>query len=577
MMRRKQGACRRGIALVVVFVLVMLVTLAAYRFSFVMQSEYRLAKLYEEQVDARQAAWSGIEQASVMLDKPLSSRPTLMFENSEASANRGNLFRGELVRANENQSTGAIRIQPWKFALISPSRGTVANSEGEIAATADPMSRGDGVWRWGLENESAKIPIQVLKEWEKTKPGHAKSVLSKLPGINPEIIEPWLIQEGILRPSRKIGISMFPSEIPSGNQENQEQTDDVSANANLRGMGNGRDSQVVSSAAVQASFWVGGDLNQNYRLDPLELIWLERQSQEGSGSSVRSSASASDESVALQRYLTRYSGCRNERFDGSERIYVNDPDLRGLHRKLMSVWPQPLADYIILVRQYGPTTVSRSARRGEEANEIAAPSASKDSNVSPIDWNIAGKYQIRTLFELIDARLTIPAATNSQSSQNKSIVSPFSSRSADGSNYLIRLLDDCTTDRRQFLEGKIDVWDAPLEVLMSIPEMDEGTANRIITTRQDETLRQQSAGTLAWLLQRRVVDLSTLLKWEPFLAARSDVYTTQALGYRDQTTSVYRCTVTIDGSQVPARTKGLKTWHAWDAGFSIDEFVNEPE
>ncbi len=45
MIRRKHGDKRRGIALVVVFVMVMLITLAAYRFSFVMQSEYRLAKL----------------------------------------------------------------------------------------------------------------------------------------------------------------------------------------------------------------------------------------------------------------------------------------------------------------------------------------------------------------------------------------------------------------------------------------------------------------------------------------------------------------------------------------------------
>ncbi len=564
MIRRKQGAHRRGIALVVVFVLVMLITLAAYRFSFVMQSEYRLAKLYEEQVDARQAAWSGIEQASVMLDKPLSSRPALMLENNESSATTSNPFRGELIRADETQSSTINNIESWKYALISPGRATVASGTEETGVVADPMSRGGEVWRWGLENESAKIPIQALREWEKTKPGHAKSVLSKLPGVKPEAIEAWLIKEGVLRPSRRIG------------NYNQTQDGDVSPNTNAMDTGRIQDSGADSSVP-QASYWSGGDLNQNYQLDPLEKLWLERQSLNASGSSVRSSVSASAESVALQRYLTRYSGCRNERFDGSERIYVNDSDLRGLHRKLMSVWPQPLADYVILVRQYGPTTTSRRGRRSGATTEAASPNSSTDSNAFTIDWNMAGRYQIRSLLELIDARLTIPTVSNSQSSQNKSIVSPFSSRSAEGSNYLIRLLDDCTTDRRKFLEGKIDVWDAPLEVLMSIPEMDEGTANRIITARQDDTIRQQSAGTLAWLLQLRITDLPNLVKWEPFLTARSDVYTAQALGFRDQTTSVYRCTVTIDGSQIPARTRELKTWHAWDAGFSLREFVGERE
>jgi hypothetical protein len=341
--------------------------------------------------------------------------------------------------------------------------------------------------------------------------------------------------------------------------------------------GSNRNSDESSSEQMHASYWSGGDLNQNYRLDPLEKIWLERQSQTGTGVSARSSLSTQEESIALQRYITRYSGCRNERFDGSERIYVNDADLKALHRKLMSVWPQPLADYVILARQYGPTIASRRGRRGGPPSDTAMSPAATDSSVSAIDWSVAGRYQIRSLLELVDSRLTLPSASNSQSSQNKSVVSPFSSRSAEGSNYLIRLLDDCTTDRRKFLEGKIDVWDAPIEVLMSIPEMDEGTASRIVSARQDETARQQSAGTIAWLLQRRITDLQTLQKWEPYLTARSDVYTTQVLGFRDQTSSVYRCTVTIDGSQTPARPRELKTWHTWDAGFRLKEFVGESE
>ncbi len=349
--------------------------------------------------------------------------------------------------------------------------------------------------------------------------------------MKPESIEPWLIAEGIIKANRRIGAISNPTERSNETGDNSTQEtlntadpDNINSNLDSR-------SAETSSAQLQASYWSGGDLNQNYQLDPLEQIFLERQSRTEAGSSVRSSTMLQEEAIALQRYITRYSGCRNERFDGSERIFVNDADLRSLHRRLMSVWPQPLADYVILVRQYGPTITSRRSRRGGISSESATPSGSGESSTIAIDWSIAGRYQIRSLLELVDSRLTIPTSVNASSSQNKSVLSPFSSRSAEGSNYLIRLLDDCTTDRRKFLEGRIDVWDAPLEVLMSIPDMDEATASRIVSVRSDQTVKQQSAGTLAWLLQRRIVDLSTLQKWEPYLTARSDVYTTQVIGF----------------------------------------------
>ncbi|MFM7973663.1 MAG: hypothetical protein ACKO8U_01240, partial [Pirellula sp.] len=50
----------KGMALLVVVVLVMFVSLAAYRYSFEMENEYRLTRLQEEQVQARLCAQSGI-------------------------------------------------------------------------------------------------------------------------------------------------------------------------------------------------------------------------------------------------------------------------------------------------------------------------------------------------------------------------------------------------------------------------------------------------------------------------------------------------------------------------------------
>ncbi len=43
-------------ALLIVMVLTMLIALGAYRYSFTMQSEYRVTRIHEEQVQARLAA-----------------------------------------------------------------------------------------------------------------------------------------------------------------------------------------------------------------------------------------------------------------------------------------------------------------------------------------------------------------------------------------------------------------------------------------------------------------------------------------------------------------------------------------
>lgn len=582
MIHRHLANSRRGIALVVIFVMVMLITLAAYRFSFVMQSEYRLSKLYEEQIQARQAAWSGIELASSIIDQPPAVRPVLAIAAEENRDQESRMFQGELLRNESSIPSTNPSGDAWKFVLISPRRGVINSKSDTFGSTLTPTASSDFAWRWGLENESAKIPIRALVEWERTNPGHARTVLTRLPGVNPEAIDPWLIQVGIAKPSKRYGesVSFERGDVSAAEYGSVDQDyDPFRTGISNNPIQSSNASEVAGTLAL--SQWLGGDLNQNYRLDPVEKLWLEKQSRPNPPATGRASSPQVENSVALQRYLTPFSGCRNERFDGSERINVNESDLRKLHRKLMGIWAQPLADFVILVRQYGPTNSAPQGRRGRpsaEASQVPMGTVSlENSGAESIDWNVPARYQIRSLWELVDATLSVPDSSNSQSSQSKSVVSPFSSRSGDGSNYLIRLLDDCTIDRRRFLDSKIDIWDAPLEVLMALPDMDEATANRIIAARNEETVKQQASGTLAWLLQRRIVDLPRLRRWEPYLTARSDVYTAQILGFRDQNTSVYRCTAVIDGSQVPARIRNLQTWHAWDAGFRLSEFTSATE
>jgi hypothetical protein len=563
-MKRRSLRSRKGIALIVVFVLVMLVSLAAYRFSFEMQSEYRLAKLYEEQLLARQAANSGIEHACSLLDSPLAMRIDLAGSQETRIDTEGTPFRGLVTSSDSIEAATGPAEQPWRYVLISP-LSTMGNTPGErndrqsVSASSAGRSSTEAsanTWRFGFENESAKIPIQLLREWERTRPGHARTVLSRIPGLDPETIDPWLIQAGILVPGPVSSMTGAP--LSSGLDRNAVQS--------INGLSSGS-SAISADRGLFAAQWLGGDLNQNYQIEAIEQRWWDRRNRASSGQGLPIASSVT-EPIAMQRYFTKYSASRNERSDGGPRIDINAMDLRVLHRDLMGIWPQQLADFVIAMRQYGPSgNPTRSTASSRSGTSI--PSG---ESVGTPDWGAPSRYQFRSLLDLVDASIRIPGPAGTPNSQTKTIASPFISGNGDNSNYLVRLLDDCSIDRSAYYEGRIDIWDAPWEVLMAIPSMDDATATRIVTARSDASIKVQSAGTIAWLLQRSIVTLEKARELEPFLAGRSDVYSVQVVGFREERSPVFRCTMTIDGCQRPSKPQDLKTWHAWDAGFNLASF-----
>ena len=163
-----------------------------------------------------------------------------------------------------------------------------------------------------------------------------------------------------------------------------------------------------------------------------------------------------------------------------------------------------------------------------------------------------------------------------QLSASKQILrNPFSSDLGEVRNYLERLLDAVTVDVSPIAEGRVDVSDAPAEVLAGVPGLDLTLAQRLVQQRSTWTnaTATQQTDTIAWLLE--VVDLNKLKELEPYLTCRSDVYSVQAVGYRDSQSAVYRITATIDARQNPTQLRDQKVWHPWDRGFSIEQLTNQ--
>ena len=552
---------RRGMALLVVVVLTMLIALAAYRFSFYMESQYRLTRLHEEQVHAKLAALSGIEMAASFAELPATERTNLggLVDNPAA------LQHVATNSASEDVSRSEPANSSWRFGLVSPvnnsSVNTTAISNNALSNSAGAKGEFSNL-RFGFENESAKLHLPTLLEWDRRMPGHARTTLLALPGATEQLVDTWLRGLGV---TKRRGGTNGASSLLDRLEANLENSDRSSDTDQLK------------------SLWLGGDLNQNYQLDPLELRLSEQWlSQRRSGSRSMSTNSASSKSTlattqppAWQRFVTWHSGQRNETRTGLPRINLNEANLQSLHQKLMAVWPADWANFVIAMRQNGSVT-GNSTAAGEKT---PAPTESP----SP-DFSKPAAYTFKSPLDLVGAVVQIAVPNPPPGADGKSNVTtkqtlrnPFSSDLSEARNYLGRVLDASTTDPSPFATGRVDVSEAPVEVLAGVPGIDLALAQRIVQQRSSNSgaSTAEPRDTIAWLLDGGALDIAKLRTIEPYITSRNDVYTVQSVGYRDNLSPVYRCTVTIDARQIPAQIRNYQIWHPWDRGFSMDQ-LNSP-
>ncbi|MFN9853072.1 MAG: ComEA family DNA-binding protein [Planctomycetota bacterium] len=592
--KRSSKNNRRGMTLLVIVVLVMLISLSAYRYTFVMESEYRLTRLQEELVQSRLSALSGVEYAAHLLEQP----PVQRSARAGIGA-RERIYRRATQRDDTTPDLRQDRKESWQFGLVSASvENSVADASMRPVASATSGSLEESIhWRWGFENESAKLSIPAMLQLEQTRPGHFRSYLLTLPGLDEESADAWLDQLGVPRingPSRR-NTTMPVDQNTVGIIDNATTTDREESRDRIRAL------------------WYGGDLNQNYRLDPIEVQLLDKLSRSQSGlmSSGPTSTTPTPQFQPLQRYFTRTSGDRNERNDGRPRIYLNQPNLQRLHQELSSAFSNEIANFVIAYRQYGPNNGPRSANPIARSplqpspaqpsttqlskaftpstnnpptgnSSVAAPAKGNLGNAPPSEitlsaseyapvWTIPGTFVIANSLDLVGVSIALPAEGKQTASAPKKVLrSPFSSDNGERRNYLGKWLSDTTLVDTPVLEGRVDVTEAPAEVLMGIPGIDANLAQRIVEQRRSVASNPEALDSVAWLVESGVIDMAKLREIEPFLTNRSDVYTVQSIGFRDNRSPVYRCTVTIDARTIPASVLDLKVWHPWDRGFDID-------
>ncbi len=112
------------------------------------------------------------------------------------------------------------------------------------------------------------------------------------------------------------------------------------------------------------------------------------------------------------------------------------------------------------------------------------------------------------------------------------------------------------------VEGRINVNEAPYEVLVGLPNMTPHIAQAIVAGRVDGSGQPFSESpdrrTTAWLVAQDIVDLPTLRKLDRYLTARGDVFKVQSVGFFDGGGAFARIEAVIDGSVTPAKVMSYR-------------------
>jgi hypothetical protein len=534
-------------ALLVVLVLTVLIAIAAYEFTFYMESQYRASRVHEEQTQARLSAMSGLELAAAMLELSPADR-----NEQGGIVDNSNLFAGLVCESLETSDTSGSRGEAdnlWRSTLVSSTQRSEGRTTGDSSGSEASRGPNGTRVRFGMVNESAKLHIPTLLQWDQESPGQAESALMNLPGATRSSVQAWLkaVRQNLSGKSQSLSLLEKMQDAGSASSDRTISRDELSR------------------------LWYGADLNRNYRLDPMEsqlLASADSMNQDATANSASGVKALGDNNADIggwNAYLSWHNGCRNRSYIGQPRVDLNQQDLQDLQRQLLAVWPADWANFVIAYRQFGPSNVS---------NRSAEQAISSDQWTP--DFGQSATFSITSPLDLVGSFVSVPAAnvnpgSSGRDSDKQQIASPFQSNAGAGdAGGISDLLDEATTDPSPWIMGRVDISEASLPVLLGIPGVSESLAQRIVSQRANLLTSPEKLSTIAWLLEGSIT-LDELRSIEPFIAARSDVYSVQSVGFRDESSPFFRCTATLDATQTPARILGLRTWHVWGNGFGIEE------
>lgn len=498
--------------LVIVLVVVALLSLAAYTFSQTMLTERLAAKLFVRQGQARALAESGVDMVRLLLEQDADTivQDGGVYDNPT-------FFRARLV------ADGGTPRNRGRFSLIA------AKWEGDQIT---------GV-RYGLENESAKLNLNMVMAIEKAKAGNGQKILMTLPGMTQDIADAildWMDTDDTVREQGAESNEYSSASLPC-----------LPRNGPL-----GSIEELLSVRGVTTGLLFGSDTNRNGIIDANEMAGTSFGTADNSDGSMN---------AGWAQYLTLVSTEANTQADGTDRINVNQKDLQKLHDKLEQSLSSEWANFIVLYRQNGAT---------ENARGDVSSAASATMN-----YNTDAKTSISSILDLVGTKVQITEGSG-RDRKTKIYESPLRNDQGTLASLLPQVMDVLTTSSAKSLPGRINISQAPRVVLSTlsalVPEFTSQQVDNIIAQRSaDPTTDTTTSRKFAtWILCEGLVTLAEMKKLLPYVTAGGSVYRAQAVGYFDQGGPSARVEALIDTTNQPGRVLFWKDMSHLGRGYAVD-------
>jgi hypothetical protein len=429
--------------------------------------------------------------------------------------------------------------------------------------SSDPAAKGV---RYGLTDESGKLNLNSLALWQQNSALNindttARNFLLNLPYMTNDLADAILDFIDPDDTARQYGVeSDYYSTLSPPYR---------AANGPLQSL-----DDLLLVKGVTPALLYGEDLNRNGVMDPGEDV-------NGDGYFDR----------GWSAYFTVYSAERNIQQDGSSRININQQDLPGLYDQLAGLLGVKQAQYIVAWRMNGAAATTSSGGGGggggrggsgggssgqtngssgnapSRGNRNSGQTALRDGLQIPMP-PATGSHTFTSVYQVIGG--TVRATVNGRAT---TLTSPFSSSQSQIVTYLPQLLDQLTLTDDLFIQGRINVNTAPIQVLLGLPNMTVQLATQISAAQTAGSTSQAASSqspraTNAWLVMEGFCSASTMQGLDPYLTARGDVYRAQSVGYFDDGGPVVRLEAVIDAAVQPARILNIRDLSELGRGFT---------
>ena len=530
---------RHGTVLIIVVVIVLLLSLVAYKYLLAMQTEHIATAMYGDRLKAKQSAESARDLLKHVLEMSRAERDELggISDNPALFAGHTDAWQATIKSDVIKQDSD----EPF-FGLIATARSQSMNSlrgstefentTANRSVAVSPSGQFFPPTRYGATNESGKLHLWRLMQWEAASPGAGVASLMALPGMDQptaEALMDWLDPDD--EPREQGAESEFYATL-------------TRPIAPRNGIPLELDELLfVKGITAFRLYGTMTELPVTENLQASEIPRFEFTPSPDSESAVRNtwestSLSETSQLHAWSEWLTIYSAERNESYTGQRRIFINGEDLERLHKSISSRLSTTWANFIVLYRQYGPT-------------ESNVPSANNSPDVSGrIDFDVAAEYAVASLADLLDTSVSLPP--DSEGEQATIVPSPAGTKSLD-TVHLEQVFDQLTTVASRRIIGRVNINQAPAEVLATLPGLSHETAGRIVAARESEGEKEQAHLHPIWLLTHDLVDSETMRALLPDITCGGDVYRAEVWGRAKADTAIYRFETVLDATETPCR------------------------